>query len=154
VGTGPHEVAVSPDGRLALVSNYGAESPGSTLTLIDVAAARAVKTIDLGENARPHGIQFLPGGRRALVTCEVQKKLLVVDGESGAVASAIPTDQLLSHMVVASPDGSRAFVANIGSGSVTVVDLALSKATKTIATGAGCEGIAITPDGKTVWTTN
>jgi DNA-binding beta-propeller fold protein YncE len=41
-GQGPHEVAVSPDGTLALATNYGnREAEGGSLTLIDVAAAKA-----------------------------------------------------------------------------------------------------------------
>ena len=55
-------------------------------------------------------------------------------------------------MVVATPDGARAFVANIGSGSVTVVEG--RKAIKQIPTGKGAEGIAITPNGREVWVTN
>ncbi|HSN85819.1 MAG TPA: YncE family protein, partial [Thermoanaerobaculia bacterium] len=68
VGTGPHEIAVSPDGRLARVANNGArEAPGSSLTLLDVPGAKVVKTIGLGEYRRPHGLVFLDNGR-ALVT--------------------------------------------------------------------------------------
>jgi YVTN family beta-propeller protein len=49
-GNAPHEVAVSPDGRLAVGTNYGTrEAPGSSLTVIDISSARAVKTIDLGD---------------------------------------------------------------------------------------------------------
>src|SRR5689334_10520463 len=70
VGTGPHEVAVSPDGRLALIANYGTgQQPGSSLTLIDVPGAKVVKTIGLGEHLKPHGMAFL-GNDRALVTSE------------------------------------------------------------------------------------
>jgi YVTN family beta-propeller protein len=55
-GAGPHEVAVSSDGRLAVVTNYGTrQEPGSTLTVIDVAKAAKVKDIDLGEYRRPRG---------------------------------------------------------------------------------------------------
>ena len=40
-GSGPHEVAVSRDGRTAVISNYGHRGkPGSTLTVIDVGGAR------------------------------------------------------------------------------------------------------------------
>ena len=55
-------------------------------------------------------------------------------------------------MVVSTPDGARAFVANIGSGSVTVVEG--RKAIRQIPTGKGAEGIAITPDGREVWVVN
>jgi DNA-binding beta-propeller fold protein YncE len=77
--TGPHEVGVSPDGSLALVTNYGnREEPGSSLTLIDVGAAVVVRTLGLPEGSRPHGVAWLDGGRVA-VTCEGLGALLVVD---------------------------------------------------------------------------
>ena len=153
VGTGPHEIAVSPDGRLALVANYGAQQPGSSLTLLDVPAAKVVKTIDLGEYRRPHGLVFLDNGR-ALVTAEANKALLEVDVTAGKVTRAIPTGQEVSHMVAVTPDGSRAFVANIGSGSMTAVDLRAGKSLGDVKTGAGAEGIEVTPDGRQVWVTN
>ena len=153
VGTGPHEIAVSPDGRLALVANYGAQQAGSSLTVLDVPGAKVVKTIDLGEYRRPHGLVFLDN-RRALVTSEASKNLLEVDVEAGKVTRAIPTGQEVSHMVAVTPDGSRAFVANIGSGSMTAVDLKAGKSLGDVKTGAGAEGIEVTPDGRQVWVTN
>jgi YVTN family beta-propeller protein len=156
VGTGPHEVAVSPSGKLALIANYGGPEPageGSTLTLIDVPAARVLKTIDLGEYHRPHGMVFLDE-RRVLVTAQVNKALLEVDVETGKIAAAVTTGQELSHMVAVTPDGRRAFVANVGSGSVTAIDLQEKKRLQDIRTGDGAEGIAVTPDGKQVWVAN
>jgi DNA-binding beta-propeller fold protein YncE len=57
-GTGPHEVAVSPDGRWALVANYGAGEGGRSLTVLDVPARRVERTIDLGDYRRPHGVAW------------------------------------------------------------------------------------------------
>jgi YVTN family beta-propeller protein len=154
-GEAPHEVAVSPDGRYALATNYGTRTaPGSTLTLIDVPGARVVRTIDLGAYRRPHGVAWLRDGKRALVTAEEQKALLTVDVDTGKVAATVVTDQNVSHMVALVPDGSRAFVANIGSGTVTAVDLGSGKVLAHIATGKGAEGIDVTPDGRQVWVTN
>jgi YVTN family beta-propeller protein len=48
----------------------------------------------------------------------------------------------------------RAFVANIGSGSVTAIDLETGKKLADIATGDGAEGIATTPDGGEIWVGN
>ena len=153
-GNAPHEAAVSPDGRLALATNYGTgEAPGSSLTVIDVAGARVVKTIDLGAGRRPHGVLF-QDAHRALVTAEGSKALLVVDVEKGTVLSTIETGQEISHMVAATPDGGRAFVANIGSGTVTAVDLAEGRVLAQIPTGKGAEGIAVRPDGSEVWVAN
>src|SRR5262249_22477963 len=70
------------------------------------------------------------------------------------VASRIATERDTSHMVVASRDGRRAYVANIGSGSVTAIDLAAAKVLKDIPTGKGAEGIDISPDDREVWVTN
>jgi YVTN family beta-propeller protein len=154
-GEGPHEVAVSPDGRRALATNYGTQAaPGSTLTLIDVESGKALRTIALGEHRRPHGVAWLPDGKRAAVTVEASRALLVVDADAGTVEAAIKTDQDVSHMVALGADGARAFVASIGSGSVTLVDLAARKVLATAPTGAGAEGIAVSPDGKEVWVTN
>lgn len=153
VGTGPHEIAVSPSGKLALVANYGAQQPGSSLTLLDVPAAKVVKTIDLGENRRPHGLVFLDE-RRALITVEANQAVIEVDVEAGKVTRSIATGQAVSHMLVATPDGSRAFVANIGSGSMTALDLKAGKSLGNVQTGKGAEGIDVTPDGRQVWVTN
>jgi YVTN family beta-propeller protein len=154
-GQGPHEAAASYDGKYVLATNYGtAEAPGQTLTLIDVAAKQAIKTIDVGPYKRPHGVRWMKDGKRALVTAETNQALLVIDVFEGTVKSAIPTGQQVSHMVVTTPDEKFAFVANIGSGTVTVIDLNGGKLVQKIKTGKGAEGIDITPDGKQVWITN
>ncbi len=152
VGHGPHEVAVLSDGHTAAVSDYGdREKPGRTITLLDVEKGQKLGTIELPEAARPHGLHPLADGR-LLVTAEGLKELLLVDPKARRVEARIPTFQDVSHMVVATPDGRRAFVANIGSGTVTVVEG--KKAIRQIATGKGAEGIAITPDGREVWVVN
>jgi len=152
-GEGPHEVAVAPDGRTALVANYGTRAaPGGTLTVIDLTLAEVVATVDLAPHRRPHGMAFLSDGR-LLVTSEASRALLLVDVARRRVVRALPTGQEISHMVAVAPDGRRAFVANIGSGSVTAVDVATGTAA-TVPTGEGAEGIAVTPDGAEVWVAN
>ena len=153
-GAGPHEVAVSPNGKIAVVANYGTQqAPGNSLTVIDITAKQQIKTIDLGEYRRPHGITWLRGDE-ILVTAEGNKALLIVDLQTGKVALAIPTDQNVSHMVVFGRRSNKAFVANIGSGSVTVVDLKTRKKMTDVQTGAGAEGIDISPGEREVWVTN
>ncbi len=153
-GAGPHEVAVSPDGRTAVICNYGSQAgPGSTLTVIDVAARKVVRTVDLKEYRRPHGIAWLRGNEVA-VTTEGTKNLLIVDVAAGNVTAAIDTDQNGSHMVALAPAHDRAFVANIGSGTVTVIDLKEKRRIANIASGQGTEGIDISPDQREVWATN
>ncbi len=154
VGKGPHEVEVLSDGKTAAVSDYGrADAPGRTVTLVDLARGAAVGTIDLGEGTRPHGLDALADGR-LLVTAEGTKELLVLDPKERRVIARIPTAREVSHMVVAAPDGSRAFVASIRSGTVSAADLAAAKIAKDLPTGAGAEGIDLSPDGREIWVTN
>jgi YVTN family beta-propeller protein len=153
-GLGPHEVAVSPDGQRALATNYGSrQAQGSTLTLIDLGGASVSATIDLGTFRRPHGVAWLDD-ERAVVTAEANRALLVVSVARRRVLGEVRTDQETSHLVAATPDGTRAFVANIGSGGVTAVDLEAMQVLAQIPTGDGAEGIDVTPDGREVWVAN
>jgi YVTN family beta-propeller protein len=153
-GNAPHEVDVSPNGRFALVGNYGTrDEPGSSLTLIDVVAAKVVRTIELDGFTRPHGIIWLDNDS-ALVTVEDNRALIRVDIESGNIDQEIDTDAEVSHMVAVAGEHGLAFVTNIGSGSVTVIDLALGIRLANVPTGEGAEGIAVTPNGRHVWVTN
>lgn len=153
-GIAPHEVAVSPDGKTAVVANYGTrEAPGNTLSVVDIPGKKKLKDIELGEYRRPHGIVWMKD-QTVAVTVEANKAVLLVDVQSGKVLSAVETDQNVSHMIVLTPGQSRAFVANIGSGTTTVIDLREKRRIANIETGAGAEGIDISPDGKEVWVTN
>ncbi|MFI5310063.1 MAG: cytochrome D1 domain-containing protein [Gemmatimonadales bacterium] len=151
VGDAPHEVAVSPDGRWAVAANYGAGAGGNSLTVIDLKAQKVERTIDLGDYKRPHGIEFLPGGKRVLVTSEQSQNLIVVDVASGKVERAIKTGVAGTHLFVLSKDGRRAWVSNIGAGSNSLVDLDKGEVLKTVPTGKAPEAIDVSPDGREVW---
>ncbi|MBI3950355.1 MAG: beta-propeller fold lactonase family protein [Acidobacteria bacterium] len=151
-GDGPHEVAVSPDGRFAYVANYGRQgAPGHTLTVIDLRDKKEAGAIDLGEYTRPHGIVVSKDGQRIYVTCEGSKAVVVVNAKERKVSHAIHTDQEVTHMIVITPDETCAYTANIGSGTVTALDLVKREVITHINIGAGAEGIDISPDGKTVY---
>ena len=144
----PHEVAVSPDGRRAAVVAYGS----NTIDIFDVATARRLERIDLGVNRRPHGLVWLSDGR-LIATAEGSSTLAVVlsnaRGAKGRVY-AIPTGQKGSHML-AVHRGDTAYVANMGSGTVGVIDLDGQAPTRNIPAGTEPEGVAISPDGKRLW---
>jgi YVTN family beta-propeller protein len=163
-GKGPHEAAASPDGLTAYVSNYGLfgifwqgeppkAEPGNTITVLDLAWRGVKATLDLGSYTRPHGFWVSRDGKRVWVTCEGAQAVLELDAASGKVLKAWKTDQQPSHMVVPTPDERKLYIANIGSGSVSVIERASDKVT-TVTTAAGSEGIAISPDGREVWVAN
>jgi YVTN family beta-propeller protein len=151
-GTGPHEVAISHDGRWAAVSNYGSRTePGKTITIIDVAHHTVARTLDLGEHRRPHGMAFLPGDSLIAVTSEVSHAILIVNAQSGAVTRTRPTGGRLTHMLGLSADGRRMVTANIGSGTISTLDPLGADSATTVRVAAAPEGIAISPDGSTAW---
>ena len=151
----PHEVAVSPDGRVAATGEYGPnDAPGRHLVVIDVAEGRLVGRIDLGPKSRPHSVVFMPDGRRAVVTLEQSDRIALVDVVDWSVVRTFPTGGREGHMVRLSPDGARAFVTSRGAeGTLSVISLA-GEAPVVIPTGAGAEGLAVTPDGREVWVVN
>ncbi len=154
-GLEPHEVEVSDDGRIAVVCNYGdRDNPGHTLSVYDVEKARLDKTIDLGSHTRPHGIQWIKGTSKLLVTAEGSQSLLVVDVEAGEVIQVMDTQEEVSHMVAATPDFSKAFVPSIRTGNVAVFDLESGQLIEHIYSGEGAEGIDVSPDGTELWITN
>ena len=151
VGTGPHEAQVSPDGRIAVVTMYGARDPGNELVLIDLGGDSVLRRIDLGRYTRPHGVLFLGGSSsRVAVTSESTGMLLTVDLETDSI-TAIPTNGRLSHMVAVSADGRRAWTANLRDHSVSEVDLVTGRFVRKVRVPRSPEGIAATPDGAEVW---
>lgn len=154
VGQGPHEVTVSPDGRTAVVAIYGNRAAvGSSLTVFDLTKpAMAPRVVELGAgNQRPHGLAFLPDGATLLVTGERAQRLLAVQLATGAIDSSMSTGQATSHMVAATPDGVRAYTANITGMSVSGFDVPTRTLAATWKIGARVEAIAVTPNGREVW---
>lgn len=150
-GPAPHEIAVSHDGRTAVVTTYGHKDAHHALTVIDLVDGDT-RTIDLGTHGRPHGLQLLANGD-ALVTTESSGSLLRVDIARSAVTGVAEVGDGTGHMVAISKDGAFAYVSKIRAGTVVRVDLSTMRATTERPAGAGAEGIAVAPDGR-VWVTN
>ncbi len=153
VGTGPHEVVFSEDGRLAFAANYGAQTPGNTLSVLDVATRKELRRVDLGPLMRPHGIQMIGG--KLYFTAETNRAIARYDPATNKVDWIMGTGQNGSHMIAGRRDQLRFYTANIGSNSVTAFALqsvppANSQITQ-IAVGRQPEAIDMSPDGKEVW---
>jgi len=145
-GKAPHEIAISPDGKMAAVVAYG----GKTIDLFDVASRTKLKTIDLSPNEGPHGIAWLKDGR-LVVTTERSKSVAIVDPIAGKVMASIPTEQEATHMVAVTSDGRIAYTANIRSGTVSVIDLKQGRKLRDIAVGGEPEGIALSNEEQVLW---
>jgi len=150
-GAGPHEVAMSADGRTAVVTDYGARQPGNSLTVVDVQNLEVTHTIDLGAHERPHGIAFLPGDEQVIVTSEATGSVIVVDVESGTVDNVLPTAQAGSHMLALPAPAARVWTSNVRDGTVSEIDVSAGTTSRIIDVPAQPEAIGVTPDGVEVW---
>lgn len=152
VGDGPHEAAVSPNGRIAVVTIYGAQTPGNRLSVIDLVGDTVVHTIDLSNYTRPHGVVFLGGSSdRVAVTSETTQNVVLVNVATGTIEGAVPTQARASHMVAVTADGARGFTANVIDHNVSELDLVNRRFVRSFSVPDQPEGIAVTPDGREVW---
>jgi DNA-binding beta-propeller fold protein YncE len=154
VGQGPHEVAVSPNGREAVVAIYGNRaSVGSSLAVFNLATPTAPpRVVELGAgNVRPHGLAYLPDGDHLLVTGERAQRVLVVNLRSGAIDSSMSTGQATTHMITLTANGTRAYTTNIAAMSVSAIDVPSRTVSRPFMVGARIEGLGATPSGDEVW---
>ncbi len=145
--TNPHELATSPDGEHVALACYG----GTTVDVFMTSSLERVASIELGENARPHGIVWHPNGD-IYSTAEGRKSVFWIRDPLGAAETfEYSTGKEGSHMVVVSPDARTAWTTDLGSRTVTRVDLRTRRAPLSVTVGEEPEGIALSPGGETLW---
>jgi len=157
-GTTGHEVIASPDGRLAYVpiyGNSGVGKPGTNgqiLDVIDIAAQKVVATLDFGHGVRPHMPIFGPKDGLLYVTTELDHSISLIDPKTLKIVGSIPTGQPESHMLALSHNGLRGYTANVGPGTVSVLDIPGRNVLTIIPISANTQRISITPDDRWVFT--
>ena len=157
-GTTGHEVIASPDGRLAYVPIYGDSgvgkpgTNGTTLVVIDIAAQKIIGSLDFGHGVRPHMPIFGPKDGMLYVTTELDHSISVIDPKTLKIVGSISTGQSESHMLALSHDGQRGYTANVGPGTVSVLDIPNRKLLTIIPISNNTQRISIAPDDKWVFT--
>ena len=155
-----HEVTASPDGRTAFVPIYGdsgvgkAGTDGHSIAVIDLATHQVSHTIDFPHGVRPHLPRFDPAGHTLFVSTELDNTLTEIDPHSLRIIGALPTSQPESHMFVFSHDGKRIYTANVGPGTVSVLDVATKKPIAVIPIAKETQRIAISNDDSMVFTSD
>jgi YVTN family beta-propeller protein len=155
VGESPHEITVSADGRYAFVTNYGAQNPGETLSMIDIPAIKELRRVKLGPLRKPHGIFFAGGS--VYFTAENNCAIARYDPQGDQVDWLLGTGQIGTHMVSLNKEMNRMFTANIGSGTVTILERANSPVgwnATIVPVGKGPEGNDLSHDEKELWVAN
>jgi YVTN family beta-propeller protein len=146
--TNPHELATSPDGQHVALACYG----GTTVDIFRTDSLVKVTSIDLGANARPHGIVWHANGD-LYATAEGRRSIFWLRAPLAETRELFEfgTSKDGSHMLAVSPDARTAWTTDLGSRTVTRIDLLTRRAPLSVTVGEEPEGIALSPDGKTLW---
>ncbi len=153
-----HEVAASPDGKTAYVpiyGNSGVGKPGTNgqkMVAIDIASRSIKGTLDFGRGVRPHCPVIGPKDGMLYVTTELDQTISIVDPQTLKIVGTIPTGQPESHMLALSHDGRRGYTANVGPGTVSVLDIPGRKTITVIPISKNTQRIAVSPDDSMVFT--
>ena len=153
-----HEVAASPDGRTAYVPIYGNSgvgrpgTDGRNMVVIDIAARKVIGDVDFGHGVRPHCAVFEPKKGLLYVTTELDNSITIVNPHTLKIVGSIPTDQPESHMLAITRDGQRGYTANVGPGTISVLDLKARKTIAVIPVAPTIQRISLSLDDKMVFT--
>ena len=159
-GVTGHEVTASPDGAKAYVPIYGDSgvgkpgTDGRTMVVMDLATRKVTGTVDFGKGVRPHCPVFGPKDGMLYVTTELEKSIAVIDPKTLKIVGSVPTGQAESHMLVLSHSGTRGYTANVGPGTVSVIDMQARKVLTIIPISSNTQRIAISNDDKWVFTSD
>ena len=159
-GVHGHEIAASADGHTAFVPIYGSSGVGKPgldgheMLIIDLPSRAIVANIDFGHGVRPHLPVLDPVSGLLYVTTELDKSVTIVDPKTRKIVGAVPTGQEQSHMLALSRDGKRGYTANVGPGTVSVLDMVGRKTLAIIPVSGEVQRVSIATDDKLVFTSD
>lgn len=158
-GVTGHEVAVSPDGTRAFVPIFGdtgVGKPGTDgrhITVIDLATRTAEQMFAFEKGVRPHHPVTGPDGL-LYVTTELEHSVSIIDPKTLTLVGSVPTGQPESHMLAISRDGTRGYTANVGPGTLSVLDLVARATVEIIPVAAHVQRVALSVDDRWAFTSD
>jgi YVTN family beta-propeller protein len=141
-GSDPEQFALSTDGQKLYVANEDV----ATGSVLDLPGRRIEATLKVGEE--PEGVAVSPDGRWVYVTCEATGTVEVVNAATEKIEKELTVGGR-PRSAAFLPDMSKAYVTSEAGGTVSVVEVV-----DTIHVGERPWGIAITPEGRTLYVAN
>ncbi len=147
VGAVPKFVAVTPDGRRLLVSNWCSYD----VSVIDTATGRELERVPVGRY--PRGLAVDPASRTAYVAVMGSTAVATIDLETFEVGRIEGVGRSPRHLVL-SPDGRTLYVTLNGSGQLAAVDVEQRRVRAQVRTGAAPRSMTISDDGRALYVVN
>jgi serine/threonine-protein kinase len=150
LGIEPHEVAVSPSGRVVAIAglNEGRLRRNRNLLLLDP-SSRQLRRVALGLRG-PHGVTFVSDSL-LMVSAMFDGSVAYVDVPSGRVmrvVDGIPSEPYLLHLA---RNAGRAYVSSPHSSVITEIDVAAARKLRSFTVEDSPAGMGVSPDGSEVW---
>jgi DNA-binding beta-propeller fold protein YncE len=148
-----HEIALSLDGRTAYASVYGDGvfakriNPDRRIVVIDLPSKSLTRVIDLGAIYAPHGV-MIDGSGMVWSSGELGNAVLVIDPQGDKVHKI--DVGATAHWVAVSHATGKVF-ASVKQDHVVAVDSARRTVIDRIKVPHVVEGLAISPDGATLY---
>lgn len=148
VGGEPEGVTVRPGGDEVWVTSEA----GGKLYVIDTRADAVTHVITVGK--RPRSVAFTHDGKRAYAPAEVGGNLTVIDATTYRPVATIPVPGKGAKPMgsVMAPDDSKLYVSTGRGGSIAIFDTKSETFTGTVDVGSRPWGMALSGDGKQLWT--
>ena len=146
VGSTPTGIAIDPAGTTAYVANQGSSSLG----IVDIASSTQVFTVNLTSN--PFATAVSPNGQRAYVTTNANK-VYVINTATRTIVDSVATGST-PNSISFSRDGSRFYVANAHSGTVSEVNAATNVVTRNFNVGGVPQEVVASRDGSRLYVSN
>ncbi|HEX7104626.1 MAG TPA: YncE family protein [Acidothermaceae bacterium] len=147
VGAVPKYVAVTPNGKHVLVSNWCSY----TESVIDTATGKEIRQVPVG--AYPRGIAIDPSSSTAYIAVMGSTRIAVLDLRTFELSWIAGVGSAPRHLVI-SPDGHWLYATINGDGVVDKIDLTTRKVVRRVATGRAPRSMAISPDGGYLYVVN
>jgi YVTN family beta-propeller protein len=147
VGWVPKYVAVSPDGRWVLATNWCSYD----LSVVSATTLHEVARVPIGPY--PRGIAISPDSRFAYVAIMGGDRLDVVSLATRHVVGSIYTGPNPRHVVI-SPNGQFLYVTLNQAGEVVKILRRTGRILGEVHTGEDCRSLAISTDGTTLYVVN
>lgn len=157
-GVHGHEAAASADGRIVYVPIYGSSGVGKPgidgheILLIDLSSRKVVGNIDFGHGVRPHAAVLEAARNLLYVTTELDQTVSIIDVRTRKIVGAVPTGSKESHMLALSHDGRTGYTANVGPGTVSILDMVGRKTIAVVPVSPDVQRISVSNDDKFAFT--
>ncbi len=147
VGLVPKFLAVTPNGKYLLVSNWCSY----TLSIVDIATGKQVAVLPMGPY--PRGIAISPNSQTAYVAIMGSDVIQKVDLANLTLDGSFYVGSNPRHVVI-DPTGRYLYVSLNAPGEVVKVDIATQQVIATRQTGEDCRSLAISTDGTALYVVN